>query len=236
MPPGVYVRRNLLPDCADAFTAWAIEQGFANLTPADELHATIVYSRAPVELTAEGGEIVALDGGERTIQPLGDKGAVVLKFGSPELKDRWQRALDAGAVWDYDGYHPHVTITYDAGGKDLSTVKPFTGPLIFGPELHEPLNEDLAEEKGYRGAQDEAHETDSFGRVHLERVPITKAMVCGYKGSEVPGYQELGLEPDRIYQFLRPEEELEKAASTANGIQLSFSTLEIRANHLVFPN
>src|ERR1035437_2076489 len=46
------------------------------------------------------------------------------------------------------------------------------------------------------GAHDSAHETDSVGRVHIDRVPISKATVNPYKGSEIPHWQELGLNPD----------------------------------------
>ena len=228
--PGLYVSRNLTPACAEAFTAWATEQGFANLTPAHELHATIVYSKKPLTLEPEGGEILILDDGNRLIQPLGDKGAVVLRFGSVAFKDRWQRAMAPGASWDYEGFHPHVTITYDAGGKDLSTVAPFPGPLVFGPEIHAPLEENWAEDKGYRIAADEAHETDLYGRVHLTRVPITKAAVNDYKGSEIPGWQALGLERDKLYALFRDPVEIKKGLASANGIQLLIQHTPVDAN------
>lgn len=69
-------------------------------------------------------------------------------------------------------------------------------------------------------ANDGDHETDAYGRVHLERVPITKAAINEYKGSEIPGYQAIGLDPSRLYKLLRDPEELKRAASTFNGIQL----------------
>lgn len=70
------------------------------------------------------------------------------------------------------------------------------------------------------GANDGDHELDSVGRLHLERVPISKAAINEYKGSEIPGYQKLGLQPDKLYRLLRDPEELAKAADTFNGIQL----------------
>jgi uncharacterized protein len=69
-------------------------------------------------------------------------------------------------------------------------------------------------------AQDEAHETDSVGRVHLQRVPLTKACISVYKGSEIPNWESLGLEKDRAYKLLRSPSELKKAVDTFNGIQL----------------
>jgi 8-oxo-dGTP pyrophosphatase MutT (NUDIX family) len=237
--PGSYVRRNLTPESAAAFGQWAKDQGFANLTPADELHATIVYSHAAMDWKPETDDLV-VQGGKRSVEPLGDKGAVVLKFESPALTQRWQQARDDGATWDFEGFHPHVTITYDAGGKDLAGVTPFDGELVFGPEVHEPLNENWATEKGLR-AEDAAWDAvesairrddlmaldeesvrvkDADGRLHVSLTPITKANVCPYFGHEIPNWQSLSLEPDKVYRLLRDPDEIEKGAATSNGIPL----------------
>jgi hypothetical protein len=57
---------------------------------------------------------------------------------------------------------------------------------------------------------------DRDGRLHVEATPISKANVCGYLGSEIPDWQTLGLQPDRVYQMLRDPRELAKAAPTFN--------------------
>lgn len=61
---------------------------------------------------------------------------------------------------------------------------------------------------------------DKYGRLHVAVTNISKATVNPYLGREVPGWSELGLDPDRVYQFLRDPKELEKAAPTFNNIQL----------------
>lgn len=61
---------------------------------------------------------------------------------------------------------------------------------------------------------------DDDGRLHIEWTPISKATVNPYYGREIPGCQELGLDPDRIYQLWRHPEELAKAAPTFNNIQV----------------
>lgn len=61
---------------------------------------------------------------------------------------------------------------------------------------------------------------DKDGRMHVSVSNISKATVNPYKGSEIPGHKELGLDPNKIYQMLRPADELEKAANTFNGIQI----------------
>lgn len=58
---------------------------------------------------------------------------------------------------------------------------------------------------------------DEDGHMHIERTPISKATVNPYYGREIPGWQELRLNPDRVYYLLRDPEELEKAAATFEG-------------------
>lgn len=57
---------------------------------------------------------------------------------------------------------------------------------------------------------------DADGMLHVSRTPISKANVCEYYGKEVPGWELLGLLPEKPYKFLRDPEELKKAASTFN--------------------
>jgi hypothetical protein len=47
---------------------------------------------------------------------------------------------------------------------------------------------------------------------------ISKANVCAYYGREIPGSEELGLEPDKLYRLWRHPDELRKAAKTFNNI------------------
>lgn len=61
---------------------------------------------------------------------------------------------------------------------------------------------------------------DRDGRLHVEVTPISKANVCPYFGREIPRWEELGLDPDRVYQLLRDPGELAKAAPTFNNIPL----------------
>lgn len=172
---GLYVQRKLLN--ADELLSWAKAAGIPNLVPADQMHVTNVYSRKGVTLTTRTIGLT-VEGGARSIEPLGDKGAVVLMFESKKLNDRWQEAADAGATWDYEtGYHPHVTLSYDAGGKDLSALKAPDTPLQFGPEIHEPINENWAEDNGLRVAKTFAQIFKDYTRsdVHVPSTGPKKA-------------------------------------------------------------
>jgi len=43
--------------------------------------------------------------------------------------------------------------------------------------------------------------TDLDGHLHVENVNISKANVCPYYGSEIPGADALGLDPTRVYML-----------------------------------
>lgn len=151
-PRTLYVQRKLLN--AAEFIAWAKAQGFSTTTPADDLHVTVAFSRRPVDWMKVGetwsndkdGKLTVAPGGARLVEPLGDKGAVVLLFNSSELSWRHEAIKrDADASWDFPSYQPHVTISYKAGDLDLSRIEPYRGRLIFGPEIFSEVDEDWSE-------------------------------------------------------------------------------------------
>ena len=61
---------------------------------------------------------------------------------------------------------------------------------------------------------------DADGRLHVALTNISKATVNPYFGKEIPGYKELGLDANKIYQLLRAPEELAKGAHTFNNLPL----------------
>ena len=71
---------------------------------------------------------------------------------------------------------------------------------------------------------------DADGRLHVARTPISKANVCPYMGSEIPGWQGLGLRPDKIYNLYRDPAELEKAAGTFNNLPLLRRHIQVSAD------
>lgn len=234
-PKTLYVHRKLRD--GSALREWAIEQGFKTTLPPEDMHATIAFSKTPVDwngVTADES-IVRHDmpesDGERSLERLGDKGAVVLRFESPALAERWQHFKDGGAVWDHDAFRPHVTITYDAGDVDLDKIKPYDGPLEFGPEVMEEVSPKWFETaKANLQASDSAltlaldrdsvRSFDRDGRMRVAIANLSKEQIRPYAGREIPGWKDLGLEPDKIYNLFCSGEELEKAAPTFNGIQL----------------
>lgn len=141
----LYVNRRLKN--GDDLAAWAKENGFSTTLEPSDMHVTIAFSRTPVDWGGAQGaapEIIAKDG-SRTLERLGDGDALVLRFDSSEIENRWQAFRDIGASWDWDEYKPHVTLTYDGADINIKAIEPFAGDLIFGPESFEELQEDWKE-------------------------------------------------------------------------------------------
>jgi len=70
-----------------------------------------------------------------------------------------------------------------------------------------------------------ARRIDVDGRLHVDRSHISKSNISPYYGSEVPGFDVLGLEPEKVYRLLRDPVELERAAPT-------FARLPILSKHV----
>jgi len=71
---------------------------------------------------------------------------------------------------------------------------------------------------------------DQDGRLHVESSNISKATVNPYYGSEIPNYQQLGLEPKKVYYLLRDPKELKKAAPTFNNLPLLSKHIPVSAD------
>jgi 8-oxo-dGTP pyrophosphatase MutT (NUDIX family) len=61
---------------------------------------------------------------------------------------------------------------------------------------------------------------DRDGRLHVALTNISKAAVNPYLGKEIPDFEILGLDPEKLYMLLRDPQELKKAAHTFNGLPL----------------
>lgn len=69
---------------------------------------------------------------------------MVLRFASSSLSWRHKEMVERGASHVFEEYAPHVTISYDPG-VSVDDVQPYTGRLVFGPEIFEPIDENWRE-------------------------------------------------------------------------------------------
>ena len=148
----LYGRRNV--ENAVDIIKWAKSQGFEKTVQPHDMHVTVAHSSDAVDWPAQDDDAIVIKSQRgRVVEPLGDEGAVVLKFASPSLDRRFNELCKVhGCSWDYPDYSPHVSISYDAGSMDLSKVEPYTGPIELGPEIFEEVDDadwaDSITEKG----------------------------------------------------------------------------------------
>lgn len=65
-----------------------------------------------------------------------------------------------------------------------------------------------------------ARSIDADGRLHVSKTNISKAVVNPYYGREIPGWQQIGLDGDKVYRLYRDPEELAKGAGTFNNLPI----------------
>lgn len=137
----LYVKRNV--ENAEEIIEHFKNQGFEKTLTPQDLHVTVMLSKAEVEWPEMDDDSVVIHSTrDRLVTPLGDKGAVVQKFYSKTLERRWKNLCEHGCSWDWPNYQPHVTITWDAGDIDLEKIEPYMGSIVLGPEIAEHVKED----------------------------------------------------------------------------------------------
>lgn len=112
-------------------------------TPTSDMHATVIYSRVPVEfpLNTDINEKVSREVRFHVFNTRDGKRALVLKIKSDYLTQRHELGTELGASYDFPDYIPHITLSYDVGDKNFST-KPFKleKDLVIASEYYEELN------------------------------------------------------------------------------------------------
>jgi len=139
----LYVCRYLSEDSAKDLKAWAKKNGFKKVLDPDQMHVTVALSKKPVnwDQLSPIEDILTIKDGSRSVDPLGDDGAVVLKIKSKALSKRWEQFCDMGCSWEHDDYMPHITITYK-GEVALDDIEPYDGEIELEGETWSEVVED----------------------------------------------------------------------------------------------
>lgn len=116
------------------------DQG-VNVVPMNELHCTIAYSRKEFLLDVDSKDIIIKPEQLKSkLEPLGDDGAIVLKFESKEMIERFNHCIKKGATYDYPKYQPHISISYNGKDLDLNKIKVPNFDIILCDEKSEELD------------------------------------------------------------------------------------------------
>tara|TARA_B100001146_G_C15839228_1_gene288437 strand:- start:64 stop:537 length:474 start_codon:yes stop_codon:yes gene_type:complete len=94
------------------------------VTPADDYHITVVYSRVPIEYK-ERTIFVPLDTTYYELDLFGEKeDFLVLRILHPALNKLFEEGIDNGATWDFPEYKAHISLfkNFKGGRKALDMV------------------------------------------------------------------------------------------------------------------
>lgn len=144
-PRTLYLRRDV-ENAADIIK-WYKDQGVPEVYAPEAMHVTIIYTKKPIDWMKMGqaweASLTIPEGGPRISEKFGDMGDVlVLLFASNELSWRHFQAKELGGESDYEEYQPHISISLRGGDLDLANIKPWTGPIILGPEIYQEIEMD----------------------------------------------------------------------------------------------
>lgn len=112
--------------------AWARGEGFHDLRPSSWHLSVVRFSENPPGMTFDRSVVVVPPSQGRRVRRFGP--FTVLTFSSFVLHARHRALIAAGGRWDHTPYRPHVTFSVENESAPDS-VKPFEGPLTFGPEV-----------------------------------------------------------------------------------------------------
>jgi hypothetical protein len=79
---------------------------------------------------------------------------------------------------------------------------------------------------------DSARHIDGNGYMRVDKSNITKEQIAPYLGESIPEWEELGLDPKKVYQIYRPAKEIAKAADSFNGLPLMMEHWDMDADSI----
>lgn len=79
---------------------------------------------------------------------------------------------------------------------------------------------------------DSVRHVDGNGYMRVDKSNITKEQIAPYLGDSIPEWEELGLDPKKVYNIYRPAEEIAKAADSFNGLPLMMEHWDMDADSI----
>ena len=109
----------------------------------EDLHCTLAYSKKEFKHVLNDSDILVNSSSiHNKLEPLGDEGAIVMKFDSEEMNKRFNQCIKEGALYDYPQYIPHISISYNGKDIDLDKIKVPDFDIILCDETTEELDLD----------------------------------------------------------------------------------------------
>ncbi len=107
------------------------------------LHTTVIYSHKHCPNLVVDPTIVheaKFDGYDLFNDRAGNATVLVVRLDCQSIVDRHERLMkEYGAIYDYPGYHPHISLTYHFHG-DVKSLPPVNFTILLGQEYTEDLD------------------------------------------------------------------------------------------------
>ncbi|APU01933.1 hypothetical protein [Aeromonas phage L9-6] len=139
-PVGTYVACRFSEETLDAIQKIQEALPIFNPVPRDELHSTIIYSRAEIPFIPSDMPTLLANSAELRVFETPTKNVLVLAFESSHMNKRFAQGMLLGASYDFDEYIPHITIAKDVGSSSFMGSYEF--PIVSSHEYMEALDAD----------------------------------------------------------------------------------------------
>lgn len=110
------------------------------------LHTTLIYSRVhnPNLVTKpENVYICTFAGYDVFDTSVPDQKALVMRLDAPAVEKRHEFLMkEYGLSYDHKSFKPHITVTYNYCGGDISKLLPYQGIILLGEEYMEDMDLD----------------------------------------------------------------------------------------------
>ncbi|PPD55307.1 MAG: hypothetical protein CTY12_01490 [Methylotenera sp.] len=149
---GIHAGVRFSEDTHNALACYVYNNGVPNPIPITEFHSTLLFSRKYLpDFTPYCKSIPPYHGtpvGFDIWKTCSDDGPVtnclILKYDCPQLIERHQRLMKQhDASFDHDEFIPHITLSYNIGDFDMSTLSDITVDipiLVITTEYGQELN------------------------------------------------------------------------------------------------
>lgn len=146
---GVYVAVRPTADTIKTLKKYIKENKIKNAIDDHEFHATVLYSRAHInvessrELTPPWkGKPQGFEIWDSPPNPNKEEATqcIVLRFECSEITEHHLELIKQGGTHDYNDFRPHLTLSYDVGDLNKDDLPKYENILEFNEEYSEPLN------------------------------------------------------------------------------------------------
>jgi hypothetical protein len=149
--PGIYVAVKFKKETLDKIDEYQRRNNIPNPVPKEDLHSTIVYSRANIDWIPEERINLKVNTDTSVLETWDTRGGsrcLVWHYYSSFQHKRFDEAMAKGATYDFPEYKCHITLSYDVGDFNSDDLHKPDFPILLDYEIVEELDDPDADSSG----------------------------------------------------------------------------------------